>query len=201
MTRQTAPIRHASSSIRRSPISSTWSGEIPPTARIEPIRREALQHRADFLWDHGDLDAARRDYLASTAIGAALLAEHPNDLEILDKHASSLNNLSILFAEAGQSAERMRTLTDSTTLRERLVAATPADDPRRELFLSNLGSCYGNLGNAYMDGGDLDQAVTWTKKGAGDPGRAGQETSQLGGMSRTRRREPCHSGSDRAETR
>ena len=40
--------------------------------------------------------------------GPALLGEDPNDLEVLDKHASSLNNLSILLAEAGQSAEQMR---------------------------------------------------------------------------------------------
>ena len=30
--------------------------------------------------------------------------------------------------------------------------------------MSNLGSCYGNLGNAYMHDGALDQAVAWTKK-------------------------------------
>ncbi len=136
----------------------------PQGRKYRANQAEALQLRADFLWDHGELDAARRDYLASTTIGAALLAEDPNDLDVLDKHGSSLNNLSILFAEAGQSAERMRALTDSTALRERLVAATPADDPRRELFLSSLGSCYGNLGDASMHDGALDQAVTWTKK-------------------------------------
>ena len=38
---------------------------------------EALQLRADFLWDHGDLAGSRRDYLASVAIGAALLREVP----------------------------------------------------------------------------------------------------------------------------
>ncbi len=136
----------------------------PQDRKYRANQAEALQLRADFLWDHGELDAARRDYLASTTVAAALHAEDPNDLDVLDKLGSSLNNLSILFAEAGQSAERMRTLTDSTALRERLVAATPADDPRRELFLSSLGSCYGNLGDASMHDGALDQAVTWTKK-------------------------------------
>ncbi len=125
---------------------------------------EALQLRADFLWDHGDLDASRRDYLASVAIGAALIHEFPDDLEALDKHAASLNNLSILFGSAGKSAERTRTLTESTALRERLVAATPADDSNRERYLSNLGSCYGNLGTAFLDDGALDQAIAWTRK-------------------------------------
>ena len=106
-----------------------------------------LQLRADFLWDHGDLAASRRDYLASIAIGAVLVRDNPDDLDSVDKHAASLNNLAILYGESGQLGERMRTVTESTTLRERLVAATPADDPRREKFLSNLGSCYGNLGS------------------------------------------------------
>ena len=59
--------------------------------------------------------------------------------------------LSILFGEAGQREERMRTLAESTALRQKLVAATPADDPRRERFVSNLGSCYGNLGSGFLD--------------------------------------------------
>jgi tetratricopeptide (TPR) repeat protein len=125
---------------------------------------EALQLRADFLWDHGDLAGSRRDYLASIEIGAALLRDHPEDLEVLDKHASSLNNVSILFGEAGEARERTRTLEESTALRERLVAATPADDPRRERFVSNLGSCYGNLGSAHFDEGALEEAIAWTKK-------------------------------------
>ncbi len=125
---------------------------------------EALQLRADFLWDHGDLAGSRVDYLASIAIGAALSRDHPEDLEVMDKHASSLNNVSILFGEAGESKERTRTLEESTTLRERLVAATPADDPRRERFVSNLGSCYGNLGSASFDDGALEDAIAWTKK-------------------------------------
>ena len=58
----------------------------------------------------------------------------------------------------------MKTLAESTALRERLVAATPADNPRRELFLSNLGSCYGNLGSAHLDRGALDEAVAWIRK-------------------------------------
>ena len=62
------------------------------------------------------------------------------------------------------SEERTRTLAESTALRERLVAATPADDPRRESFLSNLGSCYGNLGTAHLDEGALDEAIAWTRK-------------------------------------
>ena len=49
-------------------------------------------------------------------------------------------------------------------MRERLVAATPADDPRRERFLSNLGSCYGNLGTAHLDDGALDESIVWTRK-------------------------------------
>ncbi len=125
---------------------------------------EALQLRADFLWDHGDLGASHRDYLASIAIGAELLREYPDDLEVMDKHASSLNNVSILFGEAGQWTARTSTLTESTALRERLVAATPADDPRRERFVSNLGSCYGNLGSARLDEGALDLAAAWTRK-------------------------------------
>jgi eukaryotic-like serine/threonine-protein kinase len=125
---------------------------------------ETLQLRADFLWDHGDLAESRRDYLASVAIGAALHLEYPADLEVMDKHASSLNNLSILYAEAGQREESMRTLAQSTVLRQKLVAITPADDPRRERFLSNLGSCYGNLGSGYLNIGDLDEAITWTRK-------------------------------------
>ena len=123
----------------------------PQDRRYRANQAEALQLRADFLWDHGDLDGSRRDYLASIAIGAALALEDPDDLEVMDKHAASLNNLSILFGEAGQWEERTRTLAESTALRERLVAATPADDPRRERFLSNLGSCYGNLGTAHLD--------------------------------------------------
>ena len=127
-------------------------------------RAETLQLRADFLWDHGDLAGSRRDYLKSVAIGKALHREYPDDLEVMDKHAASLNNLSILFAEASQSRERMRLLAESTALRERLVAATPADDPRRERFVSNLGSCYGNLGSGFLDEGDLDEAIAWTRK-------------------------------------
>ncbi len=82
----------------------------------------------------------------------------------MDKHASSLNNVSILFGEAGEWQERLRTLTESTALREKLVAATPADDPRRERFLSNLGSCYGNLGSTHLDDGALDESIVWTRK-------------------------------------
>jgi tetratricopeptide (TPR) repeat protein len=82
----------------------------------------------------------------------------------MDKHAASLNNLSILFAEAGQRERRMGTLAESTALRERLIAVTPADDPRRERFLSNLGSCYGNLGTGHLEDGALDEAVAWTRK-------------------------------------
>ena len=136
----------------------------PEDSRHRASQAEALQLCADFLWDHGDLDGLCRDYLASIAIGEALLREYPADLEIQDKHAASLNNLSILFAEAGQQEKRSRTLAESTALRERLVAATPADDPRRERFLSNLGSCYGNLGSAHFDNGALDEAVAWTRK-------------------------------------
>jgi len=136
----------------------------PKDRRYRANQAETLQLRADFLWDHGDLDGSRRDYLASIAIGEALLLEYPDDLEVLDKHAASLNNLSILFAEAGQREKRSRTLAESTALRERLVAATPADDPRRERFLSNLGSCYGNLGTAHFENGALDEAVAWTRK-------------------------------------
>jgi eukaryotic-like serine/threonine-protein kinase len=136
----------------------------PEDHKYRAHQAEALQLRADFLWDHGDLDASRRDYLASVAIGAALIQEYPDDLEALDKHAASLNNLSILFGAAGKSAERTRTLTESTALRERLVAATPTDDPNRERYLSNLGSCYGNLGTAFLDDGALDQAIGWTRK-------------------------------------
>jgi len=136
----------------------------PRNREYRAQQAEALQLRADFLWDHGDLDGSRRDYLASIAIGAALILEYPEDLDILDKHAASLNNLSILFSEAGQREKRVRTLTESTALRERLVAATPADDPRRERFLSNLGSCYGNLGSAHLDNGALDAAVGWLRK-------------------------------------
>ncbi len=67
-------------------------------------------------------------------------------------------------ARRASGEERMRTLAESTALRERLVAATPADDPRRERFLSNLGSCYGNLGIAHLDDGALDEAIAWTRK-------------------------------------
>ncbi len=140
-------------------------------ARADPTDRkyranqaEALQLRADFLWDHGDLDGSRRDYLASVAIGQALILEYPDDLEILDKHAASLNNLSLLFGDAGEPEKRLRTLAESTALRERLVAATPTDDPRRERFLSNLGSCYGNLGTAHLDFAALNEAATWVRK-------------------------------------
>ena len=49
-------------------------------------------------------------------------------------------------------------------LRERLVAATPAADPNRERYLSNLGSCYGNLGTANLDDGAPDEAIAWTRK-------------------------------------
>ncbi len=136
----------------------------PQDPKYPAHQAEALQLRADFLWDHGDLDASRRDYLASIAIGAALLREYPEDLEVMDKHASSLNNLSILFGEAGEWEKRTSTLSESTALRERLVAATPAADPRREQFLSNLGSCYGNLGSAQLDEGALDLAAAWTRK-------------------------------------
>ncbi len=136
----------------------------PKDRRYRAHQAEALQLRADFLWDHGDLAGSRRDYLASIAIGTALLVEDPSDLEVMDKHASSLNNVSILFGEAGQWQERLRTLTESTTLREKLVAATPADDPRRERFLSNLGSCYGNLGATHLDDGALNESIIWTRK-------------------------------------
>jgi serine/threonine-protein kinase len=136
----------------------------PKDRDIRAKQAEALQLRADFLWDHGDLGGSRRDYLASVGIGAALLREYPSDLEVMDKHAASLNNLALLFGEAGQREERMRTLAESTALREELVAITPADDPRRERFLSNLGSCYGNLGSGHLDEGDLDQAIAWTRK-------------------------------------
>jgi eukaryotic-like serine/threonine-protein kinase len=136
----------------------------PKDREIRAKQAESLQLRADFLWDHGDLSGSRRDYLASVAIGAALLLEYPGDLEVLDKHAASLNNLSILFGEAGQREERMRSLAESTVLRQRLVAITPADDPRRERFLSNLGSCYGNLGSGHLDEGNLDEAITWTRE-------------------------------------
>ena len=73
-------------------------------------KAEVLQLRADFLWDHGDLAGSRRDYLESVAIGAALVREHPEDLEVMDKHAASLNNLSILFGGDGQQQERCDTL-------------------------------------------------------------------------------------------
>ena len=136
----------------------------PKDRKYRANQAETLQLRADFLWDHGDLDGSRRDYHASIAIGAALLLEFPDDLEVLDKHAASLNNLSILLSEAGKPDERTRMLAESTALRERLVAATPADDPRRERFLSNLGSCYGNFGTAHLDDGDLDEAIVWTRK-------------------------------------
>ena len=136
----------------------------PEDRRYRANQAEALQLRADYLWDHGDLGGSRHDYLASIEIGAALIARYPGDLEVMDKHAASLNNVSILFGEAGESQERTRTLSESTALRERLLAATPADDSRRERFLSNLGSCYGNLGTAYMDDGELDQAIAWTRK-------------------------------------
>ncbi len=136
----------------------------PKVRRYRAHQAEALQLRADFLWDHGDLAGSRRDYLASIAIGAALLLEDPGDLEVMDKHASSLNNVSILFGEAGQWQERLRTLTESTALREKLVAATPTDDPRRDRFLSNLGSCYGNLGSTHLDDGALDESIVWTRK-------------------------------------
>ena len=75
----------------------------PKDREYRANQAETLQLRADFLWDHGDLDGSRRDYLASIAIGAALILEYPDDLEVMDKHAASLNNLSILFGEAGQS--------------------------------------------------------------------------------------------------
>jgi eukaryotic-like serine/threonine-protein kinase len=136
----------------------------PKDRNFRAHQAEALQLRADFLWDQGDLAGSRRDYLASIAIGAALLVEYPDDLEVMDKHASSLNNLSILFGEAGQREERMGKLAESTALRQKLVAITPADDPRRERFLSNLGSCYGNLGSGYLNDGDLDEAITWTRE-------------------------------------
>ena len=119
----------------------------------------------------------------------------------MDKHASSLNNLSILFGEAGQREERMRTLAESTALRQQLVAATPADDPRRERFLSNLGSCYGNLGSGHLDDGDLDEAITWTRKALAIQDEPDQETPQLRGLSRTRRRQPYGSRSARAPDR
>src|SRR5262249_43185673 len=128
----------------------------PMDFKYRAHKAEVLQLRADFLWDHGDLAGSRRDYLASVAIGAALVREHPEDLEVMDKHAASLNNLAILFGDAGKQQERMRTLEESTALRERLVATAPADDPRRERFLNNLGSCYGNLGSANLDNGALD---------------------------------------------
>ncbi len=92
------------------------------------------------------------------------MRENPDDLDSVDKHAASLNNLAVLYGESGQLRERMRTVTESTSLRERLVAATPADDPRRENFLSNLGSCYGNLGSYCMDEGSLVEAAAWTRK-------------------------------------
>jgi tetratricopeptide (TPR) repeat protein len=123
-----------------------------------------LQLRADFRWDHGDLEGSRRDYLESVRIGAALMKARPDDREIIDKHASSLNNLSILFCETGEQAERIGALEKSTALRERLVGITPADDPRREQYVSNLGSCYGNLGTLHLERGQLDQAIMWTEK-------------------------------------
>jgi tetratricopeptide (TPR) repeat protein len=138
--------------------------ENPKDLKYRAHQAEALQLRADFLWNHGDLAGSRRDYLRSIAIGAALLGEDPGDLEVMDKHAASLNNVSILFGEAGQWQERLRTLTESTALREKLVAATPADDPRRERFLSNLGSCYGNLGSTHLDDGALGESIVWTRK-------------------------------------
>jgi eukaryotic-like serine/threonine-protein kinase len=136
----------------------------PGDRRYRADQAEALQHRADFLWDHGDLDGSRRDYIASIAIGAALVVEYPDDLDILDKHAASLNNLSILFSEAGQRDRRERTLSEATALRERLVAATSIEDPRRETFSSNLASCYQNLGTAHLDNGDLEEARAWFRK-------------------------------------
>jgi len=128
------------------------------------LQAETLQHRADFLWDHGDLAGSRRDYIASIAIGSRLVLEHPDDLEILDKHASSLNNLSILYGEAGQRDELARALAESTALRERLVAAVAADDPRRDSYVSNLGSCYQNLGAAEQNKGNSDAARAWYRK-------------------------------------
>jgi serine/threonine-protein kinase len=136
----------------------------PKDRDIRAKQAEALQLRADFLWDHGDLGGSRRDYLASVALGGALLIEFPDDLEIMDKHAASLNNLSILFGEAGEKEDRMRTLAESTVLRQKLLAIAPADHPRRELFLSNLGSCYGNLGSDHLEAGDLNEAITWTRE-------------------------------------
>jgi len=136
----------------------------PEDRKYRAKQAEALQLHADFLWDHGDLDGSRRDYLASVAIGGALIRENPDDLELLDKHAAALNNLSLLFGDAGEKEKRMRTLVESTALRERLVAATPADDQHREDYLSNLGSCYGNLGTSHMENGALDEAASWTRK-------------------------------------
>ena len=162
---------------------------------------EALQLRADFLWDHGDLAGSRVDYLASIAIGAALFRDHPEDLEVMDKHASSLNNVSILFGEAGESQERTRVLEDSTALRERLVAATPADDPRRERFVSNLGSCYGNLGSASFDDAGAGRRDRLDEESSVDPGCADQNSSQFRRLSRAHRCQPRASRPDRGSNR
>ncbi len=46
---------------------------IPNDLKYQSPLAEVLQLRADFLWDHGDLDGSRRDYLASVAIKGALV--------------------------------------------------------------------------------------------------------------------------------
>ena len=80
--------------------------------------------------------------------------------QIVARHADDQTSRSRFLLEA----EITGGLEESTDLRERLVAAAPADDPRRESYLSNLGSCYGNLGTAHLDEGALDQAIAWTGK-------------------------------------
>ena len=60
---------------------------IPPTARIAPTRRRRSSSAPTSSGTMAICDGSRRDYIASIAIGAALVDQFPDDLEILDKHA------------------------------------------------------------------------------------------------------------------
>ena len=152
-------MRHARPSTWRSQTTSAWRRQIPGIAGTEPTRRR----RSSTAPTSSGTTATSTVLAAITSprsrSAAALLLEFPDDLDILDKHASSLNNLSILFGEAGQR----RSGGDARRI-DRFARAAGRGHAgrrsRRERYLSNLGSCYGNLGTSHLDNGDLDEAAT-----------------------------------------
>ena len=130
----------------------------PADRRFDTLRAEALQLRGDFLWDHNELTGARVDYEGSVRLGNSLVRAHPEDLVLGDKHASSLNNLSILYAMDSETrTQAQETLASSIALRERLVKQAPDDI----MYRSNLSSSYQNQAARLHNASRPEDAMPW----------------------------------------